>query len=335
MNWYQKIAHYFPVFHVSDDDQFGDIGELTEKKDLRYSLLTIWFGKYLIHILSIQNWKPSIIKILNLDSIINDAFKVNEESITRYTEALKDFDEKSIRDNIEALKIKISEQESRRTSILSKNSIYNAVLMVFITIAVPYLINLYKVRSIPDLVIVFFIIMFYISTFYFAYRIVRVLEQQSFTFNEIAKSKNTLHALASALYYRYKFAKSEADRIVTFGANQQKNIYQLFAMVIGLLILINVQGSIETKKVQDVQPISIYQFNDDNKMQMLQSLNTIEESLLTEKTACVNIVGGNEKQIEDARNIIEFYNIYHVPVNAIDSNGSTEMSLIVVKGDKK
>jgi hypothetical protein len=245
MNWYQRIAHYFPLFHVSDDDQFGDIGEQTKKGNLRYSLITIWMGKYLIHILSFKDGHLSLIKVLNLDMILDNTFKVNKESIDRYTEALKSFPDDTIRDHIEALKFKIEEEQSRNNTTLSKTAVYNAALLVVLSVAFPYLFKLYEIKSTLLIILVPFGLIFYISALILSFRMLRITSINSFGFNDVAKSDNSMHSLAAGLYHRYKHANVEADKIVSYNTNLQKNTRQLLVWALIALLALNAQGLFE------------------------------------------------------------------------------------------
>lgn len=335
MNWYQKIAHYFPLFHVSDDDQFGDIGEKTQKENLRYSILTLWLGKYLIHILSIKNRKPSLVKVLDLDIILHKAHKVNEQSINKYTEALNNFNEETIRDHMEALKLKIDEEQNRFSTTLNKTAIYNAALLVVLTVAFPYLLKLFEIKSIFLFIWVLFGLLFYASALILSFKMLKITSINSFGFNDVAKSDNSLHGLAAGLYFRYKHANVEADRIVSYNTNLQKNTRQFLAWALIALVVLNAQGLFEEINTPVPKPVGIYQLNHEmSNITDMQSLNKIEKGLLAGQSARIIINGGKEDQVEKVHNILDFYNVKDVPIDIIKSKSDTEMSLIVVEGEK-
>ncbi len=335
MNWYQRIAHYLPILHVSDDDQFGDIGEQTEKRNLRYSLFTIWIGKYLIHILSIKDCHLSVLKVLNLDVILDNTFKVNKESIKKYNEALGNFEDDTVRDQMEALKFKIEEERSRYNTTLSKTAIYNAALLVALSVAFPYLFKLYEIKSTLFIVLVLFGLTFYVSALILSFRMLRITSINSFRFNDVAKSDNSLRGLAAGLYYRYKYANVEADRIVSYNTNLQKNTRQFLAWALIALIALNAQGLIGKINKPVTQPVGIYHMNrEKSKITNLQTLNKIEKRLLSGLDARIIITGRNEDQVEKVHSILDFYNVKNVPIDIIKSKSDSEMSIIVVEGEK-
>lgn len=334
MNWYQRIAHYFPLFHVSDDDQFGDIGETTEKDNLRYSLITLWFGKYIIHILSIKNGKPSLIKVLDLDVILDNAYRVNEESIKKYTEALNDFENDTIRDHLEALRMKIDEEQSRYNTTLSKTAVYNAALLVALSVAFPYLFKLYEIKLTLLKILVPFGLIFYISALILSFRMLRITAINSFGFNDVAKSDNSLSGLAAGLYHRYKHANVEADKIVSYNTNLQKNTRQLLVWALIALLVLNAQGLYEKLNKPLTQPVGIYHMNrEKNKVTNLQALNKIENRLLTGQSIRIIIAGGEDDQVKKVHDILDFYNVKDVPIDILKSKSDSQLSIIVVEGD--
>lgn len=344
MNWYREIAHYFPIFHVSDDDQFGDIGATTKKENLRYSLIAIWLGKYLIHVLSIKKGKPSLVKVLNLDVVLDKAYEVDnesnkksvEESIKEYTEALNKYDEKTIRDHIEALKIKSDEEQNRRSTTLNKTAVYNAALLVFLTIVFPFLLKIYQIRSYITISMLIIGAIFYASALLLSFKMLEVSGLDSFTFNEVFKSQDSMRSLASGLYYRYRYAQSAGDRIVSYNTNLQKNIRQFLAWSVICVLIINVQSGIESHYKSPSQLITTYQFNlNEDKINNVQSITRIEEVLLTGVASQVIISGGEEQQREKVRGIIDIFNTTNTSVNVLDSSNSPDISVIIIKGDPK
>lgn len=334
MNWYQSIAHYFPLFHVSDDDQFGDIGEKTERKDLRYSLFTIWMGQYLIHILSIKDGHLSLVKVLNLDVILDNTFKVNEESIGRYAEALKGYKEETIRDQIEALKLKIDEERSRYDTTLTKTAVYNAALLVALSVVFPYLFKLYEMKSIFLMILVPFGLIFYISALILSFKMLRITSINSFGFNDVAKNEDSLRGLAAGLYNRYKHANVEADKIVSYNTNLQKNTRQLLVWALIALLALNAQGLFEKLNKPLTQPVGIYHMNrEKNKIINLQALNKIENRLITGQSIRVIIAGGEDDQVKKVHDILDFYNVKDVPIDILKSKNDSQLSIIVVEGD--
>ena len=331
MNLYRRIAHYFPIFHVSDDSQFGDIGKSTEKKDLRYSLLAIWLGQYLIHILSAKDGHLSLIKVLNLDTILDNTLKTNDESIERYTEALNNFEDDTIHVHVDGLKFKIEEERRRYDTTLSKTAVYNAALLVALSVAFHYLLKLYELKSTLIIVLFPFGLVFFVSALILSFRMLRITSINSFGFNDVAKSDNSLRALAAGLYYRYKHANVEADKIVSYNTNLQKNTRQFLAWALITLVALNAHGFIEESKRIEHSFEPCYISIEDSKITGLQTLNRLETSLLAGQATRIIITGGQEDQVEKVHNILEFYNVKGVPIDIVKSTDDTEMSIVVME----
>jgi len=235
-----QILTYSPILHLSEDEQFGDIA--SDKPILRLSLLTFWLGTYMLHLFSIRDKHFDLCKVINLQYIL-PTYQVNEEAKQRYIEYIQNKTDDEISVHIDALKYKNDEETGRENTTITKVSIYNAALLVFLPLAIPYATKLYNFNN-YILLIIIYVMMFYASALILSFFIIKVRSTSSFSFRDIAHNENPLRKYAVELYLRYQSLKADCDNMVSYNANLQKNIYQFLICIFLLLITINISGFI-------------------------------------------------------------------------------------------
>lgn len=339
--WLLKILSYLPLLNVSDDGEFGDI--TPDSSNLRYSLITVRFGEYILHLFSIKQGRFEFIKLINLKELVCSKYEANVSSISKYSNFVAEReDDEEVRVNIETLKLKISEQSERKNVTLTKAWIYNAVLLMLVSLGLPYAIKLWKVEPLLLALFCIWVGLRFTSALVLSLAIVKVGGFETFNFTEIAKCsleeppQNPLRVFASKLYDLYLNSKAEGDRVVSYNTNLQRDIKYLLVLIFLLVVYLNIAGILKTVPsiIQPSEPEnSVYKINlDEDEKRSLISLVDIEKTLLNEKVSKVVILGGTKSSVEDLEKILQTFNVSSAPIYKLFDNKNDDcINIFIIK----
>lgn len=330
------LLSYLPILNIGDDNEFGDL--VKDSKNLRYSLIAIRLGHVILYIFTIKNWQFKFFNLLKLEQVLKD-YKPNLESINRYKNKTETSQSGELNLEIDVLKFKIKEQEHRNDSTITKAWIYNAALMVFIPLGLPYIVKLYNIRPVPFMITILWTCFVYISALILSIHILRIRSSSTVEFAPIAKSSLPVAEYAYQMYSLYQHSKTDSDKLVSYNTNLQRDIRLLLYLLFLIVVYLNISGLYS--KITSLQtgpaPTSIYQsFSIDikgNTRYSLKTLNKVEQVILEGKISRIIIVG-NAQDVKRVLSILGEYNISNTPICTTTDNNQSSQIDIILRSDR-
>lgn len=246
-----KLLNWFPVLHVSSDSDFGSFNG--KKPDFRISLFNLSLGQYKYYLFSIikmdNKYTFQAGKLLNLEEIciIRDDKQI-QQKVSEYSTLIKTYtdDDVTIKDkvsyNIDLLKTKISDNERRVNSSLTKLNSYRALLSAMLAggmylLSQILLLNENSYFSSLSYISLFLFILYSLSSFSQITYGLKVKSYVKSSFSNLKKTPNQFE-LAESYYTDFLSSNDEAHMAVTITKNAEKYLKRIFLMLIATWLLI-------------------------------------------------------------------------------------------------
>lgn len=223
-----KLLNWSPILHISEDNKFGFIDNLTNK--LRVSIFSIPFGDNKLYFLSWikpntgDKWNFEFCKCLRFYDIVK---KESQSEIDNKTEAYKifieDHSDEEIDHQADFLKEKTNENQDRKSSAYNKINNYAAINLVhigFIGYLFTEILNIknYSTFSYLFYVIIGFSFVYTLNYFLFIKLGLSVKTFVRSTFKDL-KENPTAKQLATNYYTDWYASKNDAEVMVSIVCN--------------------------------------------------------------------------------------------------------------------
>lgn len=314
--WLKKLLNWSPVFHCSQDQNFGSIGDGV---NLRYSLLVVPIGKKKLYLFSINERKFSC--LYQLLAPISNELEYFQDLKNKYLEHLETLPSEAVETEIDTLKDKLSTCRGIYSQLLSKSSMYIGILSIYVAPVILLLSEAIS-RAIESdnffyqgiVVYITISIVFWLMNFsLFNLEALRVKGTYASTFGEIKASPDR-NTLASLYYFDWQSEKSRSENLATIIKNVEKYLgrslvggFTLGATIIfghylssGVresVHLLNKDGSVPIKTVEQIS--NLYTSSDsvinclyNGSNESAKKLAQLVSNILEEKVECTELSEG-------------------------------------------
>lgn len=289
----QHILNISPIIHVSDDDQFGDLGDAK-----RYSLAELSVGPRKFYFFSLMKTKDGlefkIIEKLNF----TDKCKIHddlylESKAQDYEFIASKESENTLENQMDFLKHKISMSESRTASGYNKINIYSAIIIAHIGF-LAYLLSQIVDRQ-DNNILLSVIVFLYALTIYFiinsAMFITHSLSIKGYfrsAFKDLKKDSSKKN-LAKAYYFDFLSTNNESHVITSIVLNTEKYFIRGFmtSIIVWVLILLP-ENIIEKNSIIAGDKGEYYIFDQSGNFQRLEFIRLL--SNITESSEKIYVI---------------------------------------------
>lgn len=266
VNYFLLIWAHFPVLSLTSDISFPNLSikledrrVKLEEKDVRLSLISIYFGEYIFHLISfnISAKQFSLLKVLSLakhpdfnDDIIE---KEIEEKVAEYKKEIEKSESSDLEIEKDELLRKIENNNSRIEKSVIKINFFLAIILAIIT-----LIGFNKIKEITFTlsaknVLIWFLLYFTINLCALLIQSMKVRSYKNTCFEDLRKAddKNFLHL--EQLYGEFQYYCRKADFFVSFIHRIYDYVKIVIAIGLSLVIVFMIEPKKEGSILQDYQ----------------------------------------------------------------------------------
>ncbi|MCB8818630.1 hypothetical protein [Desulfosporosinus shakirovi] len=344
--WFIYFLSLFPILSVTDDKNFGDITR--ETKVFRISLLNLSLGVHSFYLFTFKKDDGfKFFKYLNLTH-----FSIEEsvilEKVENYRKTIAAKQDSDINIHITDLQYKIANQEAIKNGSFNKMVAYNALTLMAVGFAIPYLIKIYKITEHLFFYSLFILIFVYNFANIFAYILeflkVKIIIRS--TFGDLKQSQNPLHEFAASLYLDWYTIKDEARLFVSYVRNIEKYIKIVIFYFVLFICIYNLLAYNANKVLPGINKNAsthLINFSLDNQdvfsSPNLKQLDKVREGLITDKISQILIIKspslkGKELDLyQKVFSLFEIYNISHAKIVEVDQTNprdSNQVSIIIL-----
>ncbi|OUS77252.1 hypothetical protein B1748_08900 [Paenibacillus sp. MY03] len=360
-NWAFRIFQFLsfvPIFRVTCDAGFGEINK--KRTLLRFSLLSINLGKYILHFCTFQ-WfwgappqgqskeRFRILRVLSLTEVEKplDERSFNQR-IDRHKQEIKNLETVKKEAIKEALFHKMSSLMDSKNRTFNKFLAYLAVVAFLIPIYTPYLTNIGKsfnhdgILQFLVLVILYYIIMNFLNLILFFHDFIKVKSYSRYAYQDVKNSTDPSTELLQMVYFERYLTEFEWIREITLIRNIEKYIKGIVIMSIALVIVHNVSLHYQTNRI-GLESISerntaVYTLDlskPSNKLYDGQKtlLDQLENDLLEGKVSEVILIRSGSKNDENYNRIyylIQSLNVHNIEITTAINDTSPENNELII-----
>ncbi|WP_313233232.1 hypothetical protein [Tissierella praeacuta] len=236
------IWSHFPILCLSDDDNFATLEYKNLKSknaNLRFSLLNIMLGDYILYIVTfdIKKRKLELIHILCLENI--DGILLTDEKIdgiqNRYRFHLQGLSESELEIEKESLCYRIQNEEQRINTSIDKLNIYATIILTVLPLVLAILdIKKVLTLSLSLLIGVILIIYSLLNICIYLFRTIKVRGIMKSSFRDLRSSKEKDKEIVLQYQYDWQQLKYKAQLFVSFVLNLQE--WVVLTLVLSLLV---------------------------------------------------------------------------------------------------
>jgi hypothetical protein len=317
-NFFIKFFNWSPIFHFSNDEQFGSINQSDWS---RFSLLSIAVGENIIYFLTIQWLNPQVkfswFKTLNFSQVCKIYTESDiQQKVVDYESYLSNAQSSVISEQIEFLKYKADLANNRTDCGYDKTNIYTAIYLAFIPVEF-YLFNeviTFLNNSSNSILNYLLAVIFGLSIYYsincslFLYSNLKLKGFTRSTFNDLKQNHNHIK-LAASYYWDWYSLTNESHVITSIVANIQK--YFLRALVISVVIAVTLLSNLRVESKPQTERSEFFILNQNGEVQEKEFLRFLNQKRESDVSV---LVIGNEKN-KKIQSIINLLNLF--PANQL------------------
>ncbi|WP_458411475.1 hypothetical protein ACNQFZ_11430 [Schinkia sp. CFF1] len=354
-SWTFRIFQFLsllPIFRVTCDAGFG---EITRKRNLlRFSLLSINWGKHILHLFTFQ-WfwgtppqgqikeRFRIYRVLSLTDVEKPLDKHEfKQRINKHKLEVKnlDFEKKEVIK--EALFYKIGNIKDSKNRTFNKFLAYLAIVAFLIPIYTPYLTRTGKVLDyegffqILIFVIIYYITLNFLNLILFFHNFIKVKSYDRYAYQDVKNSADPLTELLQMVYFERYLTEFEWIREVTLIKNIEKYIKGIVIMSIALIIVHNISSHYQSENIGlgpilegntavyslDLSKPSVELYEGQNIL-----LDHLKNDLLVGEISEVILIrsgSGNEENYKRISYLIQSLNVHNIVVTTATDNTTPE-----------
>lgn len=228
INIFLLLWSYSPLTALTDDSNFSNASlNGKNKHELRFSCFNIYFGEYLIQILTfyIPERQLNLYKIAKLSDHSN--FDISQEKAENLKEKLYEHMSSLSEDDLlvekEALLRQLSDEDNRMATVFNKINMYTTIILggvpILLTILsdkIALFVQNFCHKSIFESIIFLLLIYFVGNIMIIILQFITIRGYPKSRFSDLKESKNRKETINWQVYYDWQIKKRKADLYVSF-----------------------------------------------------------------------------------------------------------------------